>query len=100
MSPLVAYHVTRKACRASIEENGLLCNRPTKARPFGVYVFRWDRSFEHVTWESRSEWTFYHGQDLWEVAYIGPLMPDQYVFNALILLRPATHVTLVTGNPA
>lgn len=100
MSPIVAYHVTRAACRESIQANGLLPNQPTKARPYGVYVFRFDGSFHHWTWESRTEWTFYHNQDLWCVSYIGPLMLDQYVSNAMILLDVVDHVSLVTGNEA
>lgn len=99
MSPVVAYHVTRSACRSSIRTYGLLPASPMK-RPFGVYVFRDDDSFAHVTWESTAEWTYYHGQDLWEVAYIGPMMLDQYVLNALIFLGPVDHVSLVTGNHA
>lgn len=98
MSPIVGYHCTRNACRESIRQNGLLGAQPTKARPWGVYVFRADGEFDHPTRDSLSEWTHYHGQDLWRVAYIGPSMPDQYVLNALIFLGPVEHVTLVTGN--
>lgn len=100
MSPVVAYHATRAACRDSIHAYGLLANRPTQARPFGVYVFRTDDSFAHVTWESDTEWGSWYGQDLWEVTYIGPMMLDQYVLNALILLGRVEHVSLVTGNHA
>lgn len=98
MSPLVAYHATRMACRASIQENGLLPNRAKRGLPHGVYVFRADNSFSHVGYNSRSEWTRAPRQDLWEVAYIGPLTFDPYVLNGLVLLGKVDHVTLVTGN--
>lgn len=99
MSPLVAYHATRPACRASIAEHGLLPNSPKGARPYGVYVFRSDDEFAHVGRNTRAEWDHHPRQDLWEVAYIGRLMPDRYVLNGMILLGTVTHVTLVTGNP-
>lgn len=98
MSPIVAYHVTRPACRESIIAHGLLPNQPTKARPYGVYAFRSDGSFDHIGWNSSCEWDPHHGQDLWLAAYIGPLMIDQYVLNGFIFLGPVDHVTLVTGN--
>lgn len=98
MSPLVAYHVTRFACRKSISENGLLPNRPTGGRPYGVYVFRPDGALDHGCKNSWTEWTLNDRQDMWEVAYIGPLMQDDYVLNAVILLGDVDKVTLVTGN--
>lgn len=98
MSPLVAYHATRRACRESIQRHGLLCDKPRGKRPFGVYVFREDGALDHLGWNSRAAWTTEKAQDVWEVAYIGPMMPDQYVLNAFILLQPATQVTLVAGN--
>jgi len=48
MVQIVGYHVTRTACRESIRQNGLLPNRPTQARPYGVYVFRMDGGFDHA----------------------------------------------------
>ena len=98
MSPLVAYHATRRACRDSILQNGLLCDRPTGKRPFGVYVFREDGSLDHSGMNTRTVWESHRAQDLWEVSYIGPIAPDRFVLNAVILLQPATQVTLVTGN--
>lgn len=98
MSPLVAYHATSYKCRDSIQRHGLLCNRTAGKRPLGVYVFREDGSLDHPGWNSRTIWTSGRAQDIWEVAYIGPIMADQYVLNAMILLLPARHVTLVTGN--
>lgn len=101
MSPLIAYHATRRACRESILRNGLLCSRPRPFlgvhHPFGVYVFREDGSFDHPCM-SRTVWGHAPRQDLWEVAYIGPMMTDPYVLNAVILLLPADHVTLMAGN--
>lgn len=99
MSPLVACHATRNACRHGIQAFGLLPNK-LPGRPYGVYVFRSDHGFDHLGWNSRCEWTVTPGQDLWRVAYIGPVMEDQYVCNALILLDTVDHVTLVTGNLA
>jgi hypothetical protein len=98
MSPLVAYHATRRACRDSILRNGLLGNSPNGGRPFGVYVFRVDGGLDHVCRNSRLAWDVARAQDLWQVAYIGPVMLDRYVLNAAILLAPATHVTLVAGS--
>lgn len=98
MSPLVAYHVTRTACRESIAQHGLLPNQPTKARPYGVYVFRDDGAFDHPGWDSRTVWARDFGPplgpDVWEVAYIGPLMVDQYVLNGMVLLGTVDHVRL------
>jgi len=99
MVQIVGYHVTRTACRESIRQNGLLPNRPTQARPYGVYVFRMDGGFDHAA-RNLTEWTHYHNQDMWEVPYCGPLTWDPYVLNALIFLRPVERVTLVTGNQA
>lgn len=94
MSPLVAYHVTRTACRDSIQEYGLLPNR-LPGRPYGVYVFRGDDSFDHLGWNSTCVWHDSPASDLWEVTYIGPLMPDRYVLNAMILLGVVDHVHLM-----
>ena len=98
MSPLVAYHATNPKCRESIRDNGLLPSQPIMGRPHGVYVFRPDESFDHLGWNSHGMWDCAPGEDLWKVAYIGPLMIDQYILNAMILLGTVDHVTLVTGN--
>lgn len=98
MSPLVAYHVTRNACRESIRRHGLLPGHDRRGRPFGVYVFRGDNSFDHLCINSRTEWTRAPRQDLWRVAYIGPLTHDAYVLNGFVLLGTVDNVTLVTGN--
>lgn len=67
-------------------------------RPYGVYAFRDDGSFNHLGYNSRAIWERWDNADLWEIAYIGPLMIDQYVLNGMILLGTVDHVTLVTGN--
>ena len=38
--------------------------------------------------------------DLWRVAYVGPLSPDRYVENGLVLHKPVPPecVTLVTPD--
>lgn len=98
VSPIVGFHVTHKKCRDSIRQHGLLASRPSVEQPPGVYVFRLDGALDHVGWNSRSEWTVSHKQDLWAVSYIGPIMFDQYVLNGLVLLGNCPHVTLLTGN--
>jgi hypothetical protein len=98
VSPIVGCHATRQACRESILRDGLIPAQPMMGRPYGVYMFRSDGGFDHLGWNSKCEWEPNDHQDLWEGAYIGPLMLDQYVLNALIFLGPVTHVTLVTGN--
>lgn len=98
MSPIVGYHATRDACRRSIKRDGLIAMMPTGYRPMGVYVFRDDGSFDHPGFNSKCVWEWEPRQDLWEAAYIGPLMEDEYVLNALIFLENVEHVTLVTGN--
>lgn len=100
MSPLVAYHATRAACRESIRQHGLLPTGSHDGRPFGVYVFRPDSELDHPCKNSACEWECHPRQDLWETAYIGPLAPDQYVLNAVILFGLVDHVTLVTSNLA
>lgn len=97
MSPLVAYHATRMTCRESIQECGLLPNGG-KGRPYGVYVFRADDSFDHAGYNSRTVWSLLPRRDLWEIEYIGPFTFDPYVLNGFILLGRVDHVTLVTGN--
>lgn len=98
MSPLVAYHASNPKCRDSIRAVGLIPAQPQSSRPYGVYVFRSDGSFDHLGWNSSTEWEWWHHCDLWQAAYIGPVATDQYVLNALIFLGPVNHVTLVTGN--
>lgn len=46
------------------------------------------------------EWSSGAFQDVWQVEYIGPMVHDGFVGNALVLLMdvPPEHVTLVTGN--
>lgn len=95
MSPIVAYHATRSACRRSILQRGLLGNQPNKSRPFGVYVFNDDFGHGARHWV---RWSYSHRQDLWRVTYIGPVRIDEYVTNGMILLdSPVTHVELIAG---
>ena len=105
MSPLVALHVTRVTCRESIRQRGLIPAQPRKGRPFGVYVYTDGNDFDHTTWMRKftsraTVWAAGPRQDIWAVAYIGPLTVDRYVRNALIFLEKVTpeHVTLVTRN--
>jgi hypothetical protein len=103
MSPFVAYHATRRACRESIQVYGLCPALPMHGRPFGVYVFS-----EHIRHNTHSKgrgarrirWSSGEGSDVWQVAYIGPLVTDTFIENAVVLLDrvPPLHVTLVTRN--
>jgi hypothetical protein len=101
MSPLVAFHATRRACRDTIQRFGLLPSRPTQLQPYGVYVFNDD--LEHPTWSRGSRpvvWAPSTRLDVWQVTYIGPMRPDHLVSNGMVFLYPVTpnEVTLVTGN--
>lgn len=101
MVQLVALHVTYVTRRESIRARGLLGAQPTKARPFGVYVFRDDGSLDHNTIGShRIHWSSERGSDTWQAVYCGPVMPDRYIVNGIILLEdvPPSDVSLVTGN--
>jgi hypothetical protein len=100
MSPLVAYHATNRRSRTSIANRGLFPAMPAIGRPFGVYVFREDDAVTHSIFSrtQRLRWTSDRGQDVWEVSYIGPITPDHYVENGLVLLGRVTHVSLVAGN--
>jgi hypothetical protein len=103
VSPLVAYHSTPRRHRASIERHGLLCGLPNVGQHFGVYVYSDD--YEHATCERRRSkqywvyWAHRPPNDLWRVAYIGPLCPDQYVANALVLFErvQVLHLSRVTS---
>lgn len=101
MSPFVAYHATSRRHRDSIREHGLLLNfeRMSPERN-GVYVF--NDECEHPTF-SRSAlggifWSYGVNQDLWEVAYIGPMAPDHFVNNGIILYErvPPECLSLIT----
>lgn len=43
-------------------------------------------------------WTFRRSQDLWRVAYCGPMFADPFVENGVIIPTDVFDVTLVTGN--
>lgn len=112
MSPLLMLHVTRVACRDSILADGLIPAQPRRGRPFGVYVFS-DHLRNRVTkshsrdsrakaWgdQHRRRFTDRLQQDVWQIAYLGPAIPDPYFENAMILLYPVEpeFVSLVTCN--
>ena len=102
MSPLIAYHVAPRRYRQSIERYGLLPNLPTPANFYGVYVYCDDHW--HPTWRVRRDGTArmfrlqweHRAGDLWEVAYIGPVCPDPFVANGLILTEPVQFASLVS----
>jgi hypothetical protein len=102
VSPFCALHVTRVACRTSIQDYGIVGNAP-RGRPWGVYVFSDDIRHDPgrpVEGGPPARWHARPGMDVWQVNYIGPMMNDTYVENGVILLEsvPATGVTLVTCN--
>lgn len=100
MSPVLVYHTSPFRRRAGILRHGkIFPNEPSAAEPYGVYVYRDDGSWNHPTWNSRTVWTAGR-QDVWMIAYIGPIMMDKFVHNGMILLDVADHVTLTTGNAA
>src|SRR5215469_455494 len=103
MSPLVAYHSTARRHREAIHRYGLIPALPSSAQWFGVYVYRDDYTHRtrHMRYRSGIRpvscwWAHRPPNDLWEVAYIGPLYPDQFVANALVLSEPPEHVSLVS----
>lgn len=98
MSPLVAYHSTTFRHRASIQQRGLLAGKPMFQRIFGVYVFRNDHGHPTRMRGARCVWGWDYPNDLWRVAYIGPLSEDRYVENGLVLHQsiPPQHITLIT----
>jgi hypothetical protein len=103
MSPLVALHATSVTNRESIRVRGLVPGPPKNRGRTGVYVF--SDGISHPTrgrtaGARRIKWTAGPGEDVWQVAYIGPVATDIYVENALILLDSVGPelVTLVTGN--
>lgn len=102
MSPLVAYHNSPRRYRDSINRYGLLPNKPSAAGCFGVYVFRDDYTHTVYTTHNRVarpyhlRWRHRNPDDLWEVAYIGPLRADRFVENGLVLLEQPQFTSLVT----
>lgn len=105
MSPIVGFHATTRRCRDGIRKRGLIPSEPSMLQPFGVYVYRPDDEFTHPIFSRASRpvfttWASDWPQDVWEVSYIGPLMPDHLVTNALVFLttEPITDITLITGH--
>lgn len=99
MSPFVGLHATHFNCRDSIQRDGLI-----KGLGPGVYVYSdeidcWGPETE-CSWGPEPSWG--RGKDsvdIWSVPYIGPLMHDPRVSNALVLLTGrVTGVTLVTSH--
>ena len=95
---LSGLHATNVKHRDSIIERGLLPASPAVGRPFGIYVFSDDHSYDHPAYNSRCVWCRPRWADLWRVGYFGPARFDQYVMNALILLDRPQLVTLITGH--
>jgi hypothetical protein len=100
VSPLVCYHSTARRHREAITEYGLLPNLPNAGQHFGIYVYCDD--CVHVTRERRrrraywTRWDHLPPNDLWRVGYVGPLCPDQYVTNGLVLFERPQLVSLVS----
>ena len=100
MSPFICYHSTARRHRDSIWRYGLLPNLPNAGQHFGVYVYQDDAP--HVTRERRRprqfwcRWAHRPPNDLWQVAYIGPLYRDQYVTNGFVLFDPVQSVSLLS----
>jgi len=100
VSPFVCYHSSARRHRESIREYGLLPNLPNAGQLFGIYAYRDD--YEHITRDRhrrRAFWTRWDHRppnDLWEVAYIGPFCPDQYVANGIVLFTRPQFVSLVS----
>lgn len=93
----IGYHATSRRYRRSIAARGLIAAKPYCQRE-GVFVFSDDLAtpmlpgLPRVRWAARPE-----TQDIWCVAYCGPMIADPFVENGLIL-PSVTDVTLVTGN--
>ena len=103
MSPFLFHHSTRRACRSSIQERGLLGAQPCAYQAWGVYVYSDDMKHP-VTVRGAGARRLVHqphaSQDVWQVAYIGPIVADCFVMNGWVLLENPTpdEVTLVTGH--
>lgn len=101
MSPFIAYHSCPRRYRESILQYGLLPSLPNPAQFYGVYVFRDDyqhptRSKGNLSRSFRCHWDHRPPNDLWEVAYIGPMCGDQYVENGLVLFERPQFASLLS----
>jgi hypothetical protein len=100
VSPFVAYHTTPRRHRESIERYGLLPNLPNASQHFGIYVYQDDCI--HLTRDRRrrrrywTRWDHRPPHDLWQVGYVGPLCPDQYVTNGLVLFERPQYLSRVS----
>jgi hypothetical protein len=100
MSPFICYHSTARRHRETILQYGLLPNLPNASQHYGIYVFRDDCS--HITREHRRprafwcRWDHCPPNDLWQVGYVGPLCPDQYVTNSWVLFDTPQYLSRVS----
>lgn len=94
----IGYHATARTVRDRIQAEGLRAHKPVGNLTCGVYVFNDDLdNMPGLPESSWCVWSSAPGQDVWRVAYCGPMIVDPLVRNAVIL--PDTQdVTLVTGN--
>lgn len=92
----IGYHATSRSRRASIESIGLSVDF-SMAEPPGVYVFDPYMSNGEGSSAQECAWDFGPNNDLWRVAYCGPMIRDECLRNAVIL-PSVQDVTLVTGN--
>lgn len=102
MSPFIAYHATARRHRENIYEHGLIAGScMTQPANFGVYVFNDDcphPTFSRVAGTASCWWGRGGSEDCWQVAYVGPMSPDQYVENGMLLHEsvPPQHLSLIT----
>jgi len=100
VSPFVCYHSTARRHREAIERYGLLCSLPNAGQHFGIYAFSDD--ITHPTREyrrSRKFWCYWAHRppnDLWQIGYVGPMLPDRWVANGIVLLERPQYVSLVS----
>lgn len=99
------YHATPRRHRDAIRQYGLLPNLPNCSQLFGVYAFQ-DEAYHDTRmmrgiggrWRRvRVWWDYKPPNDLWQIAYVGPITPDQFVENGFVLdAIPPEHVSLVS----
>lgn len=97
----MAYHSTPRRHREAIQRYGLLPSLPSPAQFYGVYVYRDDyshptRAKGNLSRSFRCHWSHAAPNDLWRVAYIGPLCGDQFVENGLVLFDRPEFASLVS----
>lgn len=98
VSPFICYHASARRNRDGILRDGLLPGQPSECQPSGVYAFSPHlANFTDRSTAQQCGWSYGPGQDLWQIAYIGPMRVDPCLRNAVVL-PSVTSVTLVTGN--